>query len=132
MNVLVDTSAYYALISATDQAHDDAQTAYDDLLGQEAEFWTTSYVVLEAAALVQARLGLEALRLLRESLSTSTTVIWIDPDLHDQAWDELERIGQRTVSLVDCSVGIVATAFGIDTVFAFDPHFALWGLQPAT
>jgi predicted nucleic acid-binding protein len=72
------------------------------------------------------------LKLFRESLSTSTTVISIDPELHEQAWDELERIGRRAVSLTDCSVGVVAQGFGIDTVFAFDPHFTLWGLRPAT
>lgn len=131
MNVLVDTSAYYALADADDQEHASAKRIFRMLVEGNYDLWTTSYVVLETAALVQSRLGLDALRLLRESLSTSTTVIWIDPELHDQAWDELERIGRQTVSLVDCSVGVVAGAFGIGTVFALDPHFAIWGLQPA-
>ncbi len=131
MNIIVDTSAYYALADADDLNCAPSQRIFRRLVEEEHELWTTSYVVVETAALIQARLGLEALRLFRESLSTSTTVIWMDPELHDKAWDEVERIGRRMVSLVDCSVGVVAKGFGIDTVFAFDPHFAFWRLRPA-
>ena len=127
--ILVDTSVYYALADGDDRYHAAAQRLYAELLESDSSLCTTSYVVAEAAALIQARLGLERLQLFRQSLAASTTIVWIDAALHEAAWDELERQAQRHLSLVDCSIGIVAQQRGIDRVFAFDPHFELWGLQ---
>lgn len=127
--VLVDTSAYYALLTENDRYHAAAQRLYGELLKSDYSLCTTSYVVAEAAALIQARQGLQRLQLFRQSLAASTTIIWIDAALHEAAWNELERQAQRHLSLVDCSIGTVAQHMGIDRVFAFDPHFELWGLQ---
>ena len=108
MNVLVVPSAYYALADADAQA----QSIFQRFVEDEHELWSTPYVVLETAALVQARLGLEALKLFRESLASSTTVIWIDPEFHNQAWDELERIGRRQVSLTAKSANTIPIPSG--------------------
>jgi predicted nucleic acid-binding protein len=88
-----------------------------------------SYVVLEAAALIHSRLGLGPLRLLRSVIEASSEIIWVDSSLHAAAWDELERIGRRQVSLVDCALAVAALREGITDVFAYDPHFAEWGLN---
>ena len=129
MRVLVDTSAYYALVDATDVQHESAVDALRRALGRDARLWTTSYVVLEAVALVQSRLGLAHVKLLREAVAQSASVVWIDGALHEAAWDELERVGRKSVSFVDCASAVVAQALGISEIFAFDPHFELWGLR---
>ncbi len=131
MRVLVDTSAYYALASASDNQHEAAEAIYARLLAQGDELWTISYVVLETAALIQMRLGMRALRLFRRSLSAATNVIWVSEDLHAEAWDELERLPRRRVSLVDCCLAVTARREGIETLFAFDPHFKVWNLKVA-
>jgi hypothetical protein len=59
--VLVDTSAFYALLSSTDEFDERARTAYERLLDREQELWTTSYILVEMAALTHRRLGFEAL-----------------------------------------------------------------------
>jgi predicted nucleic acid-binding protein len=64
------------------------------------------------------------------SLSGATRIIWVDRDLHEAAWDELERVGRRDVSLADCCLAVAAQREGIADVFAFDPHFQMWGLRP--
>ena len=51
-SVLVDTSAFYALISATDEFHGRARAAYERLLDRDQGLWSTSYVIVETIALV--------------------------------------------------------------------------------
>jgi predicted nucleic acid-binding protein len=128
MRVLVDTSAYYALSDKDDDQHETASRIYQALLAESHELWATSYVVLEAASLIQARLGLQALRKFRTSIAEAATVAWVSEAVHEAAWDELERVTQRGVSLTDCASAVVARELGIRDVFAFDPHFAIWGL----
>ena len=55
MTVLIDTSAYYAVMAETDTSHIRAQRIYEALLGEGHELVTVSYVVLETAALLQRR-----------------------------------------------------------------------------
>ena len=57
--VLIDTSAFYALRSATDLFHNRASVAYERLLDREQELWTTSYTLVETVALLHRRLGFE-------------------------------------------------------------------------
>ncbi len=57
--VLVDTSAFYALYSASDLFHDRAKVAYERLVDREQELWTTSYTLVETVALLHKRLGFD-------------------------------------------------------------------------
>jgi predicted nucleic acid-binding protein len=129
MRVIVDTSAYYAMVSPEDAHHRAAAAMARRLHEDGCGLWSVSYVASEAAALIQTRLGLTPLRQLREALDRETTMVWVDADLHVAAWDELERIGRRQVSLVDCALAVAALREGISEVFAYDPHFALWDLN---
>ena len=42
-HVLLDTSAFFALRSATDRFHRRANGAYEQLIDREQELWTTSH-----------------------------------------------------------------------------------------
>jgi predicted nucleic acid-binding protein len=129
LRIAVDTSAYYALAEPDDRNHAAAVAAHARFMDGGREFVTVSYVVSESAAIVQARLGLGPLALLRTVLRATSTIIWIDQELHEAAWDELQRIGRRQVSLVDCALAVAALREGVTDVFAYDPHFAEWGLN---
>ncbi len=55
--VIIDTSAFYALMSANDSFHRRAADTYERLIDREQELWTTSYALVETMALVHRRLG---------------------------------------------------------------------------
>jgi len=129
LRIAVDTSAYYSMMAPGDTHHAAATSVARGLHADGYELWTVSYVAGEVAALVQARLGLGPLRRLRAAFDRETTIVWMDAELHAAAWDELERIGRRQVSLVDCALAVAALREGITDVFAYDPHFAEWGLN---
>ena len=100
MTAFVDTSVLYAVLDADDKRHQDATTALGEALGRE-RLVTTSYVVVETAALVQRRLGLPAVRDLLERLVPSFDVRWVDQELHEAGVDAMLSAGRRAVSLVD-------------------------------
>lgn len=58
----VDTSALLALLDADERRHDACAGAWRLLMDEDEPLITTTYVLVESFALVQARLGLRALR----------------------------------------------------------------------
>lgn len=118
--VLFDTSALYALVSATDIFHSKAKSAYERILDWEWEMWTTSYVVLETSALVHRRLGFEPLKAIMDTLlSDLMKIIWVDKTLHSEAWRRMVDRQGRGLSLADWATIVTAERLKA-LVFSFD------------
>jgi len=120
--IFLDTSAIYALADKADPNHITAYSRFEDVLKSGEIFILTNYILLESAALLQARLGLHSAILFLKD-AKSFEVEWVDLDLHEEAEKELERIGKRGISLVDCTSFIVMRRRGVQRAFAFDPDF---------
>jgi predicted nucleic acid-binding protein len=125
--VLIDTSAMLALLSATDQAHRAAVEKFQLLSDEQAQLVTTSYVLVETYALIDRRLGREALTSFRARFAPLLNVIWVDADLHEAG---LDLLGERStgLSLVDAVSFAAARAHHITRAFAFDQDFDAEGL----
>ena len=128
MTAFVDTSVLYAVLDADDERHQDATTAFGEALGRE-RLVTTSYVVVETAALVQARLGSPAVRDLLGRLVPALDVGWVDRDLHEAGVDAMLSAGRREVSLVDHVSFEHMRRRRIRTAFTLDRHFARAGFD---
>jgi len=125
--VFVDTSAVLALLVGTDRVHADAVEAFTKLREREAELVTTSYVLVEAYALIDRRLGRGALTSFRESFAPLLRVIWVGAALHDRGLDRLGN-GPQGLSLVDAVSFEAIREHRILEAFAFDRHFDQEGL----
>lgn len=88
-----------------------------------------SYVLVETTALTQRRLGLDAVRALRDELFPVLTVEWVDASLHAVALAALVAAGRRSVSLVDHVSFEVMRRRNIRHALAVDRHFAEWGFE---
>ncbi len=62
MNVLVDTSAFLAVLNRNDLWAVRASRAWKGLVNAEVEMATASYVVVKTCAILQRRIGIEAVR----------------------------------------------------------------------
>lgn len=126
--VIMDTSAFYALLSSSDSHHAEAREYYERLIDNEKELYTTSYILVEMAVLTQKRVGLEFYKKLLESIDGVVTVIWIDRNIHNRAWEEMnQKIGEH-LSLVDWTTAVVASQLSAK-VFCFDKSLAKIGLS---
>jgi predicted nucleic acid-binding protein len=129
--MFIDTSALYALADRGDANHLRAVSLFRDALESDARFVTHSYVLVEAMALLQHRLGLEAALALADD-SKAFDVEWVGRALHDEGTAWLRRTKRRQVSLVDAVSFAVMRSRRIDVAFAFDPHFAQEGFRLLT
>ncbi|HSW31634.1 MAG TPA: PIN domain-containing protein [Longimicrobiales bacterium] len=119
----VDTSGLYALMVASDDFHERARAAFALLRREDARMVTTSYVLVETYALLQRRVGWEAVDALRRHLAPLLEVVWVDAPIHERALDHLQERGATSVSLVDATSFVVMRARSIGRAFAFDAHF---------
>ena len=129
MTVFVDTSALYAVLDADDDQHSRAEAEWRRLVGGVSGLLTTSYVLVETTALVQHRLGMEAVGLLEQDIRPVLQVEWIDEALHATGMASMLAAGRRGLSLVDCVSFAVMARAGLRQAFAFDDHFAERGFS---
>ena len=127
-NVLIDTSAIYAIVSPSDRFHAEASELYSELLERGDRLHTTSYVLLESAALIQRRLGFDRLKMFIESIEGVWQMLWVYPGTHDQIWGRMKAEGNHRLSLVDWSL-IVSAETTQSTIFSFDSDFIQRGLR---
>jgi len=124
MSVFIDTSAFLAIVGPSDTNHAAASTAWEALTQHGEELVVTNYILLETFALVQRRFGLPILRALQQTVVPYLQTHWIDASIHAMGVAALLAANRRQLSLVDCTSFQAMRQLGIDTVFAFDEHFA--------
>jgi predicted nucleic acid-binding protein len=129
VNVFVDSSGLYALLDADSSEHSAAVQEWDILRGAGAALRTHSYVVVETAAIVQRRIGMDAALTLHRDVMPILSVRFVDRELHHEATTSLLAAGRRKVSLVDWASFAVMRNENLTEAFAFDRHFAEQGFS---
>ena len=124
MSVFVDTSALLAIMDADDASHRRAAAAWKKLLTTDETLLTSSYVVVEVFALVQRRLGMDAVRALESDVIPTLKVVWIDAEIHRRAVAALLAASRKKLSLVDCSSFEVMREYGIRKALTLDRNFS--------
>jgi len=130
MNVFIDTSALFSLIDNNDQNFNQSSKIFSELIDGDHKLITSNYVILESTALIQRRLGYEAIFDFSENLiPIFDDIIWIDDKLHFRGMSKLKLEKRRDLSLVDCISFEIILNNRIDKVFAFDKHFIEKGFE---
>lgn len=131
MRVLADTSALYALLDEDDANHDPAREWFASEAADPSTILAThSYVIVETCALVQRRLGPEAVRVLLDALIPSLSVLYVQEDFHQRAAAAYTAaLTKRGVSLVDRVSFEMMRHMALDAAFAFDDDFHAEGFQ---
>jgi predicted nucleic acid-binding protein len=50
-------------------------------------------------------------------------LLWVDKDVHRQAWEIFERYEDQNLSFLDCTSFVLARRLRVDFVFGFDRDF---------
>jgi uncharacterized protein len=127
MSTFVDTSALMAVLDSNDQYHEPATAAWNELITSDTDLVCTNYIIVEAFALIQNRLGMGAIRACQEDLVPLLKIEWIDAQRHASSVAALLIAGRRQLSLVDCSSFETMRSLGINDAFTLDRHFAEQG-----
>lgn len=127
--IFVDTSALYAVLDRDDQNNAAATATWRELLEADQTLLVTNYIIVETTALVQHRLGMEAVRVLAGEIVPVLEVHWITEADHMHAQNALLATDRRKLSLVDCSSFHAMRTRLLRSAFAFDPHFREQGFE---
>jgi uncharacterized protein len=129
LSVYVDTSAFLAVLNASDRFHESARHRWVQLLESGTPLVCNNYVLIETLAVLQNRLGMEAVTTLQNVVVPVLVVLWVDQDLHQRAVSALLVARRRRLSLVDCTSFESMRQVGLQQVFAFDAHFEEQGFE---
>lgn len=122
MKVVVDTSAWYAFVVATDDCH----RAAANFLQADLELIIPYSVLEEVLALVQSRFGKEKAIESGKRINEYGILSLTKTDLR-VSW-KMFLESPAAVSYVDCTVAAVAKRLN-QSVFGFDPHFEKLGIK---
>jgi predicted nucleic acid-binding protein len=127
VSVFVDSSGLFALLDGDSREHGAAADEWTRFRRDGTTLRTHSYVVIETAAIVQRRLGMDAAVTLHRDLVPVLSVRFVDRELHNEATTSLLSAARRKVSLVDWASFAVMRNEDMAEAFAFDDHFAEQG-----
>jgi uncharacterized protein len=121
--VYIDTSAFLAVLDKDDDNHENSKKKWISILDSKEKLICSSYVLVETCALLQSRLGIEALRAFHDDIIPILDIKWIDDYVHNIGMNAVLAANRRQLSLVDCVSFAVMRRLGIDKVFTLDSHF---------
>jgi predicted nucleic acid-binding protein len=130
-SVFVDTSAFVALRNAAEAEHESARAALSALLVEGAALFTSNYVFAETYTALMVRVGrAEAIEWgSRFRASGAIELVRLEQDVEGEAWEILERHGDKRWSYVDATSFALIERDGGEEAFAFDAHFEQRGLR---
>jgi predicted nucleic acid-binding protein len=128
-NVFVDTSAFYAVLDRDDDNHQKAASTWAEIIGQKCGLVTSNYVLLETLALLQSRIGIEAVRVFQNDVAPLVRAEFVTPEIHSIGIAALLAASKRKLSLVDCISFEIVRSLGLEAVFTFDSHFRAYGFR---
>lgn len=132
--VFVDTGAWIALLNRGERLHSKARETYASFSGQGTRLATSSDVLDETTTRLRYDIGLKAALAFRDAVESAQQkrllrVIWVDANIHRQAWALLERHRDVELSFTDATSSAIARELKSKTVFGFDGDFRSLGFE---
>lgn len=125
--VIIDDSAFYALLSLTDTNHEEAVHTYERLLDREQELWTTSCVLIEILSFIQNHLGFEPVRVFEESIRDIVHISWAESTVYQEALEQMVNVQAKGLPFINWITAVTAKRLRA-YVFTFDKGFAELGM----
>jgi uncharacterized protein len=127
--VFVDTSAFVAVLVEADQNHRRGSGFLVESLQAGITLVSSQPVVFEATAVLQARFGFSAARMLHDNLLPAVSIVPVDPGTSRRSVVSWRAARRRPLSLVDCTSFELMRDLALRLAFAYDPHFAEEGFE---
>jgi predicted nucleic acid-binding protein len=133
VKVIIDTSAFVALASPSDQWHAQAVARREEIRRVRAQLYTTNAVLYETFTWLAVRHSPADARSFGRGVlerSPHLRILALGPEDELDSLDLLAKHAGIPLSFVDASLIHLARRLRLDRVFTFDRHFAHAGLTP--
>lgn len=127
--VFVDSSGFYAAMDNADPFHATAVPLFRQAVIESWSLVTTNYVAHESWALIQRRLGMEAVKDFDRGLLRHCQLIFVDSTLHQAAVQRCLSANRRNLSLTDCVSLEWMIQRQIAEAIVHDVHFSEAGIR---
>jgi uncharacterized protein len=128
--VLVDTSAVYALVDRNDAFHRKAVVILRSMPGRGLTPLLTNFIVAESHALLLSRMGAAMAR--RWLLGQAWQIEAVQARDEEFAKDIIRKYADKSFSYTDATSFTVMARIGISVAFGCDPHFKQYGFKLLT
>ncbi len=132
MIIFADTSALYALLVRDDYMHVRAKKCFSYISENTVQLLSSSFILVETIALLQRRIGLEAVQDFNNRIVPLMEILWVNKDWYGRGIQRLQSQKIRDISLVDCLSFEIMDARSITMAFTYDKHFEENGFMIAT
>lgn len=128
-SVFVDTSAHAAIFMRRDERHQQAQEIAAAVGAEGRPLVSTNAVIAETHALILGREGRAVARSALTVLDATITIVRVTEVDEIAGRVILDRYADKDFSLTDAISFAVMDRLRLRTAFAFDRHFAQYGLD---
>ena len=129
MRIFIDTSAIIAYMNEEDEFYKDSFNIFSNLLEERAKIISSNYVLLETMVILKNRIGIEAVKVLKNDILPVIKTCWIDEDVHNFCVNTQIAADRKKVSLVDFTSFEIMRRLNIRQAFTFDGHFKDMGFE---
>lgn len=124
----LDTSYIVALINQTDEFHQRANELVEEY--ETAPLVVTDSVLLEIGNSLAREYKSEAVAVIEEFIASgNTTIVRLDEEIFDRAFDLYKRYSDKKWSLVDCVSFVVMREHNVSDALTHDHHFVQAGFR---
>ncbi|MDQ7031433.1 MAG: PIN domain-containing protein [Desulfonauticus sp.] len=95
----------------------------EKLIFSRTSLFCSNYILVETLALVQRRLGMNAVKIFKDDVLSIIEIIWINENIHNEGMNLFISENKRKLSFVDCISFVTMKHYGINIAFTFDSHF---------
>lgn len=129
--IFVDSSAWVALFSDTDQNHKKACDIYDNLKEVKAVLHTSDYVFDETVTFILQRRGHRLAIVAGDALLSSglVSIAHIIDETLQTAWDLFRKYDDKKLSFTDITSFTLSREMAINKIFTFDSDFKKIGME---
>jgi predicted nucleic acid-binding protein len=129
VRIFIDTSAIIAFMNEDDEFYKDSFGIFSKLLEERAKIISSNYILLETMVILKNRIGIEAVKVLKNDILPVIKICWIDEDVHNFCVNTQIAADRKKVSLVDYTSFEIMRRLNIRQAFTFDNHFKDMGFE---
>jgi uncharacterized protein len=129
VRIFIDTSAIIAFMNKDDEFYKDSFKIFSKLLEERAKIISSNYILLETMVILKNRIGIEAVKVLKNDILPVIKIFWIDEDIHNFCVNTQIAADRKKVSLVDYTSCEIMRRLNIRQAFTFDNHFKDMGFE---
>jgi predicted nucleic acid-binding protein len=129
VRIFIDTSAIIAFMNEDDEFYKDSFGIFSKLLEERAKIISSNYILLETMVILKNRIGIEAVKVLKNDILPVIKTCWIDEDVHNFCVNTQIAADRKKVSFVDYTSFEIMRRLNIRQAFTFDNHFKDMGFE---